>query len=262
MVSETESKKHFVLVHGSCHGAWCWYKVKPRLQSAGHRVTVLDLAASGIHPSKIEDLGSLLDYSQPLLKLLASLPPDDKVVLVGHSFAGMNLALALDLFPHKVALAVFLTAFLPDTHHSPSYVLRKFLETIPTDAGWLDTEFSNHGTLRTLLFGPKFLSSKLYQLCSPQDVELAKALMRPASYFVDDLSKANNFSQEGYGSVPRVFITCNEDLTITIEFQHWMIHNAGVKEILEIKDSDHMPMLSKPQELCDALLLVASKHDA
>ncbi|KAL7240066.1 hypothetical protein ACSBR2_005848 [Camellia fascicularis] len=30
---------HFVLVHGACHGAWCWYKLKPLLESHGHKVT-------------------------------------------------------------------------------------------------------------------------------------------------------------------------------------------------------------------------------
>jgi len=55
-MSENErKKKHFVLVHGLGHGAWCWYKLKPLLESAGHKVTVLDLAASGIDTQKIED---------------------------------------------------------------------------------------------------------------------------------------------------------------------------------------------------------------
>ncbi|XP_028751960.1 salicylic acid-binding protein 2-like [Neltuma alba] len=260
MASETESKKHYVLVHGSCHGAWCWYKLKPRLESVGHRVSVVDLAASGIHPAKIEDLRSLSDYSEPLLKLLADLPAgEEKVVLVGHSYGGMNIALAADLFPHKIALAVFLTAFLPDTNHKPSYVLEQFLEKIPNVA-WLDTEICDRGSLTTLSFGPKFLSSHLYQLCSKEDVELAKSLMRPSSYFVDDLSKANNFSEEGFGSVPRAFIVCNQDLAILMEFQLWMIQNSGVNEVLEIKDADHMAMLSQPQELCDALLCLASKY--
>ncbi|KAK9190053.1 hypothetical protein WN943_018654 [Citrus x changshan-huyou] len=29
-MAEAKKQKHFVLVHGSDHGAWCWYKVKPR----------------------------------------------------------------------------------------------------------------------------------------------------------------------------------------------------------------------------------------
>ncbi|KAI9114141.1 hypothetical protein K1719_014791 [Acacia pycnantha] len=260
MASETESKKHYVLVHGACHGAWCWYKLKPMLESIGHCVSVVDLAASGIHPAKIEDLHSFSDYSEPLMKLLAALPVgDEKVVLVGHSYGGMNIALAADLFPHKIALSVFLAAILPDTNHRPSYVLEQVFEKIPSDA-WLDTEICDRGSFKTLLLGPKFLSASLYQLCSKEDVELAKALMRPSPNFVDNLSKESNFSQEGFGSVPRAFITCNQDLGMPLEFQHWMIQNSGVNEVLEIKDADHMAMLSTPQELCDALLQLASKY--
>ena len=44
---------HFVLIHGACHGAWCWYKVATLLKSSGHKVIALDVAASGIHPKHI-----------------------------------------------------------------------------------------------------------------------------------------------------------------------------------------------------------------
>jgi len=124
-MSENESKKkHFVLVHGLGHGAWCWYKLKPLLAYDGHKVTVLDLAASGIDTQKIEDI-TFSQYSKPLLDLLASLPPTETVVLVGHSFGGITIALAMDKFPEKVSLGVFVAAFAPDTHHKPSYVLEK-----------------------------------------------------------------------------------------------------------------------------------------
>ena len=116
-------QKHFVLVHGACHGAWCWYKLKPQLESAGHRVTALDLAASGINMKAIQDVHTLYEYTEPLLEFLASLPPNEKVVLVGHSLGGLNLALAMDKYPERVAVGVFLAAFMPDTRHKPSYVL-------------------------------------------------------------------------------------------------------------------------------------------
>jgi alpha-beta hydrolase superfamily lysophospholipase len=105
--------RHFVLVHGLCHGAWCWYKVATALESAGHRVTALDLAAAGAHPARLHEVRSLEDYSRPLLDAVAAAPDGDRLVLVGHSHGGVSLALAMERFPSKVATAVFVAAALP-----------------------------------------------------------------------------------------------------------------------------------------------------
>jgi len=45
--------KQFVPFHGSRHGARCWYKIAKLLRSSGHRVTTLDLVASGIDPLQV-----------------------------------------------------------------------------------------------------------------------------------------------------------------------------------------------------------------
>ncbi|KAH9703493.1 methylesterase 1 [Citrus sinensis] len=262
-MAEAKKQKHFVLVHGTSHGAWCWYKVKPQLEAAGHRVTALDLAASGINVKKIEEVPTFYEYSEPLLEVLASLPAEEKVILVGHSFGGLSLALAADTFPHKISVAIFLTAFMPDTKHQPSYVVDKLLDGISSEE-WLDTQFSVMDTSNpshvSISFGHNFLTLKLYPLCSPQDVELGKMLVRPGSLFQDDLSKANKFTNEGYGSAKRVYVVCDEDICIPKEFQHWMIQNNPVDQVMEIKGADHMPMLSKPQQLLDCLSQIAHKY--
>ena len=85
-------------------------------------------------------------------------------------------------------------------------------------------------------------------------------LLRPGLVFVDELSKANKFSNEGYGSVNRVYVVCKEDLCVPKEFQHWMIQNNPVDEVIEIKGVDHMPMLSKPEQLFDCLSHIAHKY--
>ena len=100
--------KHFVRVRVLCLGAWSWYKVATALESAGHRVTALDLAASGAHPARLHEVRSFEDYSRPLLDAVAAAPDGDRLVLVGH-----NLALAMERFPRKVAAAVFVAAALP-----------------------------------------------------------------------------------------------------------------------------------------------------
>ncbi|GMN29891.1 hypothetical protein TIFTF001_002611 [Ficus carica] len=212
-----KGEKHFVLLHGACHGAWSWHKLKPLLESAGHRVTVLDLAASGIDTKAIQDVHSMSEYSQPLLELMESLAPNEKVVLAGHSLGGLSLALAMDKFPDKISAAVFVTAFLPDTIHQPSFVI-------------------------------------------DQSLELAKTLARPGKLFREDLSRAKNFSKDTYGSVPRVYAVCDGDKLMPEYFQRWMIEHSGVSEVIEIRGADHMPMFSKPQELCDSLVKIALKY--
>lgn len=159
----------------------------------------------------------------------------------------------------------------------------------------LDSEFSKSGNKTIVVFGPKFLSNKLNQASTIevityynlvhillaekvacffffsyvnknkdwilQDIELAKTLIRPGSLFIEDLSQQKNFSIQGYGSVPLAFIVSTEDQEIPLNFQHWMIQNAGINvEVLEIKGADHMLMISKPQELCDSLLQIATKY--
>uniref|UniRef100_A0A1J3H7R4 Methylesterase 4 n=3 Tax=Noccaea caerulescens TaxID=107243 RepID=A0A1J3H7R4_NOCCA len=123
---EKENQKQFVLVHGLCHGAWCWYKVKTMLEAAGHCLTAVDLAASGINMTRLEEIQTLKDYTKPLLEFLSSLGSDeDKVILVAHSMGGIPAALAADIFPRKIAAIVFVTSFMPDTRNPPAYVIDK-----------------------------------------------------------------------------------------------------------------------------------------
>lgn len=107
------NKSHFVLVHGACLGAWSWYKVTTLLQIAGHNVTTLDMAAAGINPTQPESLTSLTEYNQPLLSFMDALPSDEKIVLVGHSLGGLGISMAMERFPEKISVAIFVTAAMP-----------------------------------------------------------------------------------------------------------------------------------------------------
>ncbi|XP_015067107.1 salicylic acid-binding protein 2-like [Solanum pennellii] len=254
--------RHFVLVHGACHGAWCWYKLKPLLEAAGHKVTALDLAASGIDLRKIEQLHTFHDYTLPLME---SLPQEEKVILVGHSLGGMNLGIVMEKYPQKIYVVVFLAAFMPDSIHTSSYVLDQYFERMQT-MNWLDTRFVSYGSpeepLPSIFFGPKFLAYNLYQLCPPEDVALVSSLGRASSLFLEDLSKTKYLTDEGYGSVKKVYIVCTEDKLLPKEFQKWQIDNINsIIETKEIKGADHMAMLSVPKKLCDTLLEIADKYN-
>ncbi|MCE3049579.1 Salicylic acid-binding protein 2 [Datura stramonium] len=169
----------------------------------------------------------------------------------------------MEKYPQKIYAAVFLAAFIPDSTHMSSYVLNQYNERTPSE-NWLNTQFLSYGSpeepLTSIFFGSKFLAYKLYQLCSPEDIALASSLIRPSSLFLEDLSKAKYFTDEGYGSVKRVYIICTEDKVISEEFQGRQIDNISVTEAKEIKGADHMAMLNMPKQLCVNLLEIADKY--
>ncbi|XVE87205.1 hypothetical protein DITRI_Ditri18aG0097400 [Diplodiscus trichospermus] len=63
-----------------------------------------------IHPKQVYELHSISDYYKPLMEFKASLPPEERVVLAGHSLGGLSLSAAMERFPDKVSVAVFATA--------------------------------------------------------------------------------------------------------------------------------------------------------
>ncbi|KAI3452072.1 hypothetical protein Pfo_008737 [Paulownia fortunei] len=261
-MNEDKKQKHFVLVHGACHGAWCWYKVVTRLRSEGHSVTALDMAAAGANPKRVEELSSISDYSQPLMEFMAALPMDERVVLVGHSMGGICISLAMEKFPEKIDFAVFVTAFMP----GPDFTVLAALGEHQRQVGsYMDCQYSfTNGDDRpptSFLFGPKFMASHLYQLSPPEDLTLATLLVRPIGlYDESDLLKEAALSKENYGLVRRVYVLCERDNVLKQGFQEWMIENNPADEVKMISGADHMVMFSKSQELCACLQDLAHKY--
>ncbi|XVF59506.1 hypothetical protein PTKIN_Ptkin07bG0281300 [Pterospermum kingtungense] len=172
MEMEMERKeRHFVLVHGVCHGAWCWYKVATQLKSMGHKVTALDLSGSGIHPKQVHELPSFSDYFETLMQFMASLPPEERVVLVGHSTGGYSISAAMERFPQKVAVAVFATALMPGPKLTLQTLTQQFNERLDSDK-YMDSQFGFHKGVdepaTSILLGPNFMASKFYQLFPPE----------------------------------------------------------------------------------------------
>lgn len=99
----------FVLVHGGWNGGWCWEKVVPLLEEAGHRVEAPDLPGSGDDPTPIPEV-SLRSYADRISGVLDAQP--EPAVLVGHSSGGVVVSQAAEQRPEKVKLLVYLAAFL------------------------------------------------------------------------------------------------------------------------------------------------------
>ncbi|WP_028935575.1 alpha/beta fold hydrolase [Pseudonocardia spinosispora] len=148
-----------VLVHGAWHGAWAWERVEPLLTDAGVRVVTPDLARErdvGLHDHVEQVLGSM---------------PDDELVLVGHSYAGLVVRQAADARPDRVKRIVLIDGwagpdgssmanltpdwFMPAMHAAagddqliPAPPPAAFGITEPRDSAWLAHRLGPH-PLRT-----------------------------------------------------------------------------------------------------------------
>jgi pimeloyl-ACP methyl ester carboxylesterase len=102
-----------VLLHGICHGAWCWSETyAPFFAGLGHDVHALSLRGHGASPGRerLHEAG-LQDYADDLLGVLRELP--EPAVVVGHSMGGAIVQLAARQVPELFAGAVLLAPMVP-----------------------------------------------------------------------------------------------------------------------------------------------------
>jgi len=102
----------FVLVHGAWHGGWCWQKVIPYLEAAGHEVYAPTLTGLAERASELSPKVGLDTHIQDIVGLLEEKNLHD-VILVGHSYGGMVITGVVDAVPERIAHLVYLDTFVP-----------------------------------------------------------------------------------------------------------------------------------------------------
>ena len=101
----------FVLVHGAYHGGWCYARVVPLLEAAGHTAIAVDLPGHGDNPRPIAEV-TLDAYIDHVCEIISSQP--EPAVLVGHSLAGITITQVAERMPERQAWLVYLTAMMPE----------------------------------------------------------------------------------------------------------------------------------------------------
>jgi pimeloyl-ACP methyl ester carboxylesterase len=117
----------FVLVHGAWQSRRTWDRLTPLLEKHGHRVVVPILAGLGAEGGQLSPEITLRQHINDVSRELSELP-DDPVILVGHSYAGMIISGVVEMNPSRVRRLVFLDAFVPDDGQS-------VLDLLPPEMG-------------------------------------------------------------------------------------------------------------------------------
>ncbi len=232
-----------VLVHGSCHGAWCWRDVVPELESMGNRVKAIDLPGHGANPCPISAI-TLDLYAQAILDAITR-----RAVVVGHSMAGFPISAAAEANPGKISRLVYLCAYAPRDGVSlvdmrmeaPRQPLLEAIEKTPDGLGFT--------------FRDSHLAKALYHDCPEGTVDYARQnlcvqAIKPQATPIR-LGKA-------YRAVPKTYIRCDDDQAIPPEYQQTM--TAGWPEAdVHALPSSHSPFFSMPGRLAQLIDQVAQQ---
>ncbi|CAN6184387.1 unnamed protein product [Urochloa humidicola] len=248
-----------VLVHGGGFGAWCWYKTISLLEDSGFKVNAIDLTGSGIHSYDTNKISSLSEYAEPLTSYLKGLGAAEKVILVGHDFGGACISYAMEMFPSKVAKAIFIcAAMLTNGHSALDMFQQQQMDTNGTLQKAQEFIYSN-GKDRpptAINIDRALLRDLLFNQSPSKDVSLASVSMRPIP-FAPVLEKLQ-LTAENYGSVRRFYVETTEDNAIPLSLQQSMCGTNPPEKVLRLKGADHAPFFSKPQALHKTLVEIAA----
>lgn len=227
----------FLLIHGSCHGAWCWRDLVPALAALGHEARAIDLPAHG------EDRTLAAEATLDLYadRILAAI--DAPVTLVGHSAAGYPITLAAERAPEKIARLVYLCAYVPRPGMSmidmrragPRQTLQGVVRVAPDRL--------------TYSVDPALARDRFYQDCSDEAVayaipRLCPEPIRPQSTVLPPLVRS--------AGVERHYILCERDETIPPEYQATMAAGFPPGCVSRLPTS-HSPFFAAPEHLAQRL---------
>ncbi|MDX6593480.1 MAG: hypothetical protein QOJ13_2676 [Gaiellales bacterium] len=225
----------FALVHGAWHGAWCWERLIPELESLGHRTVAMDLPSD-------DPEATFEAYADVVAKSLEADAGDD-VILVGHSMAGPTIPLVPGRYP--VRRLVYLCAVAPDPGVSVAQQL--------ADEDVLDRTYMEiRGELVSDGFTRWADAAKarrfMYADCDAPAVEAAIQRLRPQAqspYTVPcPLSE--------FPDVPSTYIGCRDDRLVRPEWSRRVAEQRLDAEFIELPGS-HSPFLSRADHLASVL---------
>jgi len=233
----------FVLVHGSFHGAWCWFKLVPALEALGHSAVTLDLPAQGEDKTPIADVTYEMNVDRVAQIVGQQAEP---VVLLGHSFGGATITGVAERIPERIKLLVYLTAFIPQDGES--------VNMITSSPAW-PPETGARGFVRSadglsVSVAPDGVRQRFYHDCSDEDFGYCMARLKPQPFGVRDTPI--HTSPERFGQVPRAYIHCSDDRSILPAVQRMFVERTPCQQEVSLS-TGHSPFLVAPAQLAETL---------
>lgn len=230
----------FLLVHGSCHGAWCWRDTIPALEALGHSARAIDLPSHGDDPTPAADV-TLDLYAAAIINAI-----DRPMIVVGHSMAGYPITRAAQLAQEKIARLVYLCAYVP----RPGKTLSDMRRMAPRQPLVEAIDRAPDGI--TMSFNPDKATEKLYLDVAPDKARWAVGMLGPQPLKPQETA----FDPGPALSHPRSYIICENDNAVPAEWQEVMASDFASDTVYRMPTS-HSPFLSDPEGLAALLDSIA-----
>lgn len=234
----------FILIHGSWHGGWCFDEVKALLEAEGHQVVAPDLPGMGEDEQGLAavTLQGWADFVAALCRDATARP----VILAGHSRGGLVISQAAETAPEAIDRLVYICAMMLPSGMSRSE-FKQLEGPNPAFDALIGPTQGGHGTM---IVGAR--PEDVFAQMSPPD-KVAAAMKRLVAEPHGPRSEPLHLSADRFGSVPRTYIECTEDRTISLSSQRRMqalVPGAKVEQLW----ADHSPYLSRPVALARLLI--------
>lgn len=233
----------YLLIHGAWHNKSVWGHILPLFPSE-HTVASLDLPGHGDNQKAFDKI-YMQTYVDYVINTIHHL--NDKVILVGHSMAGMIISQVAEMVPELIERLVYVSAFVPAHAENLLDIGQKFSQAgASTEMVWDKThrfiDLKQRQNLQDLFYNAcnKNLAHKAMQLLTPE----------PMLPFFDRM----NLSDKKFGQVKKQYIECLKDNTIPIKDQRIM-QNKIMCSVSSIKNADHSPFYSTPFDLVQSFLV-------
>jgi len=232
----------YVLIHGGWQGSWCWNKVAPLLQQAGHQVIAPDLPGHGLDktPATARPYELYVPRVCDVLKEEA-----EPVILLGHSSGGNIITSIAERRPEKIKVLVYLAAFLT-LDDSPREIMNEDTESILMECLVRD---ENQLTVHII---PERAREVFYADCSDEIAEWAINQLVPEP-IVQPNESGVPMTFRNFERIPRVYIECFQDKALGPKIQKRMYTALPCQRVYSLSTS-HSPFLSDPYGLAQCLL--------
>jgi pimeloyl-ACP methyl ester carboxylesterase len=176
------------------------------------------------------------------------------VVLVGHSMGGTVASQTCESRPHRVALAIYLCAFLLPDGMSVLEFYGKYLK--PEMRGAFSRITHDAAGLRSSI-DVESAMEVFYHQSEPAVAEAAARRLTPQP---EGVRRSRPHLSEGrFDSVPRVYIEALQDRSVHLPLQRKMQELTPCLATYAL-ESDHAPQLSHPDALTELFLDAVARH--